>query len=234
MRRLVWAFAGGTHNFVGNLMSRLICYIRRVTIFSCQQRICDLLIIFAYCLDPDLDPNCSTIWKYSWENSLKKVSWQQKRRPKIGFQDWLSLNAGQKFCRMLQGGEHSAILLTFIISSHLSLRSLFRLFLSGGLRQVLLFWQPKCSFCFVDFFLLKWDFFTIKKDTSTRPTALESDGQYFEIMGQWPWPTINLKAWRRGAQWLSCGVLDLRWKGHWVEPHQSHCVVSKTQHLHCT
>ena len=35
------------------------------------------------------------------------------QRPKIGFQDQLSLNAGQKYCRMLQG-EHSAILLTFI------------------------------------------------------------------------------------------------------------------------
>ena len=33
--------------------------------------------------------------------------------PKIGFQDQLLLNAGQKYCRMLQG-EHSAILLTFI------------------------------------------------------------------------------------------------------------------------
>ena len=32
---------------------------------------------------------------------------------KIGFQDQLSLNAGQNFCRMLKG-EHSAILLTFI------------------------------------------------------------------------------------------------------------------------
>ena len=38
---------------------------------------------------------------------------QSKRRPKIGFQDQLSLNAGQKYCRMLQG-EHSAILSTFI------------------------------------------------------------------------------------------------------------------------
>ena len=36
-----------------------------------------------------------------------------KRRPKIGFQDQLSLNAGQKYCRMLQW-EHSAILSTFI------------------------------------------------------------------------------------------------------------------------
>ena len=35
------------------------------------------------------------------------------KRPKIGFQDQLSLNAVQKYCRMLQG-EHSAILSTFI------------------------------------------------------------------------------------------------------------------------
>ena len=36
----------------------------------------------------------------------------QKDR-KFGFQDQLLLNAGQKYCRMLQG-EHSATLLTFI------------------------------------------------------------------------------------------------------------------------
>ena len=35
------------------------------------------------------------------------------KRQKIDFQDKLSLNAGQKYCRMLQG-EHSAIRLTFI------------------------------------------------------------------------------------------------------------------------
>ena len=35
------------------------------------------------------------------------------KRPKIGYQDQLSLNAAQKYCRMLQG-EHSAILSTFI------------------------------------------------------------------------------------------------------------------------
>ena len=35
------------------------------------------------------------------------------KRPKIGFQDQLSLNAGQKYCRMLHL-EHSAILSTFI------------------------------------------------------------------------------------------------------------------------
>ena len=32
-----------------------------------------------------------------------------KKKTKIGFHDRLSLNAGQKYCRMLQG-EHSAIL----------------------------------------------------------------------------------------------------------------------------
>ena len=36
-----------------------------------------------------------------------------KRKTKIGFQDRLSLNAGQKYCRMLQG-EHSAILSAYI------------------------------------------------------------------------------------------------------------------------
>ena len=35
------------------------------------------------------------------------------KRPQIGFQDQLSLNAGKKYCRMLKG-EHSAILSTFI------------------------------------------------------------------------------------------------------------------------
>ena len=36
-----------------------------------------------------------------------------KKKTKIVFQDRLSLNAGQKYCRMLPL-EHSAILLTFI------------------------------------------------------------------------------------------------------------------------
>ena len=48
---------------------------------------------------------------------------------KISFQDRLSLNAGQKYCRMLQ----ESILQYFrpSLSYHLSLRSLFCLFLSG-------------------------------------------------------------------------------------------------------
>ena len=40
--------------------------------------------------------------------------WSLKMKTKIGFQDlFQDLNAGQKYCRMLQG-EHSAILSTFI------------------------------------------------------------------------------------------------------------------------
>ena len=41
------------------------------------------------------------------------ISGHSKRRPKIGFQERLSLNAGQKYCRMLQESI-SAVLLTFI------------------------------------------------------------------------------------------------------------------------
>ena len=41
------------------------------------------------------------------------VKWPLSKRPLLGFQDQLSLNAGQKYCRMLQG-EHSAVFMTFI------------------------------------------------------------------------------------------------------------------------
>ena len=36
------------------------------------------------------------------ENSKPCVERPSKKRPKIGFQDRLSLNAGQKYCRMIQ------------------------------------------------------------------------------------------------------------------------------------
>ena len=41
------------------------------------------------------------------------LKWPLSKRPKLGFQDLSSLNAGHKYCRMLQG-EHSAILSIFI------------------------------------------------------------------------------------------------------------------------
>ena len=62
-----------------------------------------------------------------------------KRRPKIRFKDRLSLNAGQKYSRMLQ--ESILQYLGHSLSYHLVLRPLFCLFLSGRLRQVLLWFD---------------------------------------------------------------------------------------------
>ena len=47
------------------------------------------------------------------EHSKTCIKRPLPKRPKIGFQDQLSLNAGQKYCRMLQV-KHSATLLTCI------------------------------------------------------------------------------------------------------------------------
>ena len=55
----------------------------------------------------------STRYKLACNYSKTCVKQPLSKRQKIGFQDQLSLNAGQKYCRMLQG-EHSAILLTCI------------------------------------------------------------------------------------------------------------------------
>ena len=68
------------------------------------------------------------------KNCLKRL---HKKKIKIGFQNRLSLNAGQKYCRILQG-EHSAIVLSFI-----KLPFVKRIFglsiLSGRLRHGLLY-----------------------------------------------------------------------------------------------
>ena len=70
------------------------------------------------------------------EYSKTCVKQPLSERPKIGFYDQLSLNAGQRYCRMLQG----EILQYFRPSTsyHLSLRPLFCLFLGGRFSQVLL------------------------------------------------------------------------------------------------
>ena len=51
--------------------------------------------------------------EYLQQYSKTCVKQPLSKRSKIGFQDQLSLDAGQKHCRMLLG-EHSAILWTFI------------------------------------------------------------------------------------------------------------------------
>ena len=65
--------------------------------------------------------------------------------PKIGFQDQLSLHAGQNYCKMLQV-EHSAILSTFINLPFVT-KIVVLSILSGRLRQVLLYansWNTAC------------------------------------------------------------------------------------------
>ena len=58
-----------------------------------------------------------------------------KKKTKIGFQDRLSINAGQKYCRMLQGPLIKLPSKDLLLSYHLPLRALFCLFLSGRLRR---------------------------------------------------------------------------------------------------
>ena len=89
------------------------------------------------------------------------------------------------------------------LSYHLLLRSLF-VFFERLLKTCFIVLTTYMYFLFCGvrklpvrwIFLLKRFFFTTKKEGSTGPTAFESDRPYFEIMGQWPGPTINLKACR--------------------------------------
>ena len=71
------------------------------------------------------------------------------KRPHIGFQDQLSLNAGQKYCRMLQGGSilQSFIKLPFVIK--IFVLSIF----SGRFTQVLLYMT--CLLSISDFVLVQ-------------------------------------------------------------------------------
>ena len=57
--------------------------------------------------------NITLLWNVIFLYSKTCLKQSLKKKTKIDFQDRLSLNAGQKYCRMLQA-EHSALLLTFI------------------------------------------------------------------------------------------------------------------------
>ena len=57
--------------------------------------------------------HCCILLKCTLDNSKTCLKRTLSKIPKFCFQDKLSLNAGQKNCRMLQG-EHSAILSTLI------------------------------------------------------------------------------------------------------------------------
>ena len=70
--------------------------------------------VVAQIMSGALPSNCVCMikeWMYAYRKTCVKRP--LSKRPKIGFHDQLSLNAGQKCCRMLQG-ENSAIPSTFI------------------------------------------------------------------------------------------------------------------------
>ena len=78
-----------------------------------------------------------------WTKSNIQQNIEQLHTPtmgvtKIGFEDQLSLNAGQKY--IAECSKWSILQYSWpLLSYHLSLRPLFCLFLSGSLRQVLLY-----------------------------------------------------------------------------------------------
>ena len=88
-----------------------------------------------------------TVCECHKHNSKTCVKRPLSKRPKIGFQDSLSLNAGQKYCRMLQG-EHSAILLTFTKLPFV-IKILVLYILSGRFTQVLLCFIGCPNFFFI-------------------------------------------------------------------------------------
>ena len=81
------------------------------------------------------------------------------KKTKIGFQDQLLLNAGQKFCRMLHG-EHSAILLAFIklpFVIKIFVLSIFEWSFNTGLTVFLISSQLDCRSTFIAMdSLCKW------------------------------------------------------------------------------
>ena len=74
---------------------------------------------------------------YEIRKKYSKVCLKQSlsKTPKIGFQDHLSLNTGQKYCRMLLLEGHSAILSTFIKLPFVIKRFVLSMF-SGRFTQV--------------------------------------------------------------------------------------------------
>ena len=156
--RLIWGFAGYTYHIVGNLMPWLkltLCIRARKALGTLS--ICTGWpepLLHKYVLSTKITCACSSVGYGHSDQTAPTCNQNNKiaictpiysktcvKQPlskwqKIGFQDQLSLNAGQKYCRMLQG----EILQYFrpLLSYHLTLRSLFCLFLNGSFTPVLL------------------------------------------------------------------------------------------------
>ena len=83
------------------------------------------------------NPHVHSSWRVYSKTCVK---WPLSKRPKIGFQDQLSLNTSQKYCRMLRmlQVELSTILSTFIKLLNV-IKFFVCLLLSGCFTQVLLY-----------------------------------------------------------------------------------------------
>ena len=96
---------GNRKNVVVLLSVDNICFGTNNSIWFPQHRGCRLFFGWF---------NCLRFAQKNWLHGCHECAlYVERSLSKIGFQDQLSLNAGQKYCRMLQG-EHSAILLTCI------------------------------------------------------------------------------------------------------------------------
>ena len=57
---------------------------------------------------------------HCWGTVKQVLISHSKRRPKIGFQDQLSLNTDQKYCRMLQGSANDCHEYPLVFGMHVS------------------------------------------------------------------------------------------------------------------
>ena len=113
----------------GTVRKKKICCGARVTEQWEKRR----FVAYVTVIDILLVPHHS--WKKKNSTVKPVLSGHSKKRPKLGFQDRLSLNAGQKYCRMQY--------FPFSLSNHLSSRPLFCLFLEWPLKTG--FTVNKCS-----------------------------------------------------------------------------------------
>ena len=119
------------------------CFVKTITI----RKFNNTINKYFYCfIVASLARNHNVIVQNYSYNSVNLCETATLKNTKNDFQDLLSLNAGQTYCRMFQK-EHSAILATFM-KLPVVIRHLFCLFLSGRFSQVLLYTNVLVVTCY--------------------------------------------------------------------------------------
>ena len=145
MCRLIWGFVGRTYHIVGNLMS-MLKYLALFPLIIMGNKACHFMVHQTITSKfQALIPVIIGSYKWPFKSATVKpaLTYHSKKWPKINCQCWFLLNAGQKYCRMLQESilQFQESILQYFrpsLSYYLSIRPLFCKFLSGSLRQVLL------------------------------------------------------------------------------------------------